>query len=68
MLKWEKIRLQNVIDKKHTQRELPLEQNRSNGNVREKKTDYLPGQRMGPLPIIGRVSEDHWKIECSGDA
>ena len=67
MLKWEKIRPQNVIDKKHTRRELPLEQNRSGDNFLEKKTDHLPGKMMGPLPIIGRVSEDHWKIECSGD-
>ena len=67
MLKWENIRPQNVIDKKHTRWELPPEQNRSGGNVPGKKTDHLPGQRMGLLPIISRVGEDHWKIECSGD-
>ena len=67
MLKREKIRPQNVIYKKLTRRELPPEHNRSDGNVLGKKMDYLPRQGMGPLPIIGRVGEDHRKIECSGD-
>ena len=67
MLEQEKIRPQNVIYKKYTWRELPPEQNRPCGSVPRKKTDHLPGQGMGPLPISGRVGEDQRQIECSGD-
>ena len=67
MLKREKIRPRNVIYKKHMQRELPPDQNRPYGSVPGKKTDHLPRRGMGPLPISGRVGEDHWQIECSGD-
>ena len=62
MLEREKIRLQNVIYKKHTRPELPPEQNRPKGSVPGKKTNHLTGQGMGPLPISGRVGEDPGRL------
>ena len=67
MLKWKHIRPQNVVYQKHTLREVPLEYYRPTSSVHREKPDHLPGQGMGPLSLISRVGEDHWKMESSFD-
>ena len=56
-----------MIYKTHARWELPPEQNRPGGSVPKEKSDHLPGQGMGSLPISCRVGEDHRQIKSSYD-
>ena len=63
MLKWKHIRPQNVVYQKHTLWKVAPVQYRSTSSIHREKSDHLPGRRMGPQSITGRIGEDHRKME-----
>ena len=63
MLKWKHIRPQNVVYQKHTLWKVAPVQYRSTSSIHREESDHLPGRRMRPQSIIGRIGEDHRKME-----
>ena len=63
MLKWKHIRPQNVVYQKHTLWKVAPVQYRSTSSIHREESDHLPGRRMGPQSITGRIGKDHRQME-----
>ena len=52
-----------MVYQKHTLWKVETEQYRPTSSIHREEPDHLPGRRMGPLSITGRIGKDHWQME-----